>query len=115
MKTWCILPLPLLLLAACQTPTGTSPPAPAPAPAAAKAVAPPSPFSKYIEVPVDGRIWVVGSQSSAEALAAGQKPPLHLSRIGYGPNRETVLFEANKDGNLEQWLLAEYEKRHPRE
>jgi ABC-type Fe3+-hydroxamate transport system substrate-binding protein len=115
MKTLCALSLLLVLAAGCQSPAGPAPSEPAaPAAAAAKSVPSPSPFSKYHEIVHDGRIYVLGSKSSAEALAAGQKPVLHVSRIGYGPNRETVIFEANKDGNLEKWLMAEYLERHPR-
>jgi hypothetical protein len=74
---------------------------------------PPSPVNVYSEVPHEGRIYVLGSQSSAEALAAGRTPALAVTCLGLGPKGETVVFEANKEGNLEKWLRAVWESKHP--
>jgi hypothetical protein len=35
-----------------------------------------------------------------------------VTKIGYGVNGETVVFEANADGSLEKRLMAEYGVRH---
>jgi hypothetical protein len=112
MRSLILCVLTSALVAACATSGGSSAPA-APEKPKAVSLAPPSPVNVYSEVPHDGRIYVLGSQSSAEALAAGQKPPLAITCLGFGPNGETVIFEANKDGNLEKWLRAVWDSEHP--
>jgi hypothetical protein len=67
---------------------------------------------EYIEFTKDGRIYVVASKASADKVQAGGKLSLHKTAIGYGPNKETVVFEASKDG-IEELLQMEYAKRHP--
>lgn len=45
------------------------------------------------------RIFVFASPKTAEAFTKEQKEPqLLLTKIGFGPNGETVVFEADKEG-----------------
>ena len=67
---------------------------------------------EYIELAQGGRIYVVGSQASADKVKAGGKLATQKTAIGYGPNKETVVFEASKEG-MEDWLMTEYANRHP--
>ena len=62
---------------------------------------------EYHEVAKDGRIYVAGSKASADKIQAGGKFAVHKAAIGFGPNRETVIFEANKDG-MEDVLMQEW-------
>ena len=66
----------------------------------------------YIEIEKDGKIYVVGSQKTADMINAGGKLSPKVAAFGYGPNGETVYFEANKDG-IEDFLMMEYAKKHP--
>ena len=66
----------------------------------------------YIEIPKDGKIYVVGSQKTADLINSGGKLSQKVAAFGYGPNGETVYFEANKDG-IEDLLMKEYEQKHP--
>ena len=75
------------------------------------AVKPAAPAAEYFEVAHKGRIFVLGSKASAEKLAAGTEPGTSITRIAYGPKRETVVFEADKS-NVETRLIAEFDKRH---
>ena len=69
--------------------------------------------ASYHEVEHDGRIYVVGSAEAAQKIKAGQHPSATVTKIGYGPNGETVVFEGGKDHDvLEGKLLAEYDARH---
>jgi hypothetical protein len=68
---------------------------------------------EYYEVKgKDGMIYVAGSKDSAARIEAGQKFAMQKKAFGYGPNRETVVFEENKDG-IADFLEVEYKKRHP--
>jgi hypothetical protein len=60
----------------------------------------------------DGKIYVSGSKEGAEKAQAGQKFGMHKIAFGYGPNKETVVFEDNKEG-MADFLEMEYKKRHP--
>ena|SRR5687768_3096715 len=69
--------------------------------------------ASYYEVEHDGRIYVVGSAEAAEKIKAGQHPSATVTKIGYGPKGETVVFEGGKDHDvLEGKLIAEYDARH---
>ena len=59
----------------------------------------------------DGRIYVAGSKAGADRAAAGQKFTMHKMAFGYGPNKETVVFEDDKAG-MGDYLEMEYKKRH---
>ena len=72
---------------------------------------PAAPAAEYFEVAHKGRIFVLGSKASADKLAAGTEPGTSVTRIAYGPKRETVVFEADK-GSVENRLIAEFDKRH---
>ena len=60
----------------------------------------------------DGKIYVAGSKAGAERVAAGQKFTMHKMAFGYGPNKETVVFEDDMTG-MGDYLEMEYKKKHP--
>ena len=66
---------------------------------------------EYHEIQKDGRIYVAGSQAGLQRVQAGQKFALHKMAFGYGPNKETVVFEDDKTG-MGDYLEMEYKKRH---
>ena len=72
-----------------------------------------APTVTYQEVPHEGRIYVVSSDKAAAEVRKGMHPPTSVTKIGMGPNRETVIFEANKF-YVEDELQAEWAKRHPK-
>ena len=68
---------------------------------------------EYHEIPgKDGKIYVAGSKAGADRAQAGQKFTQHKIAFGYGPNKETVVFEDNKDG-MADFLEMQYKKKHP--
>ena len=77
--------------------------------AEAKMIGKPKP--EYVEFKHEGKIYVVNGQAMAEKIKGGGKLGSKKSAIGAGPNKETIVFEANKDG-LEDILSAEYSTRH---
>lgn len=67
----------------------------------------------YFEVKDEqGRIWVVGSVESLSKAKQGQLPETHVTKLGYGPNQETVNFESTTP-ELEQRLVTQYAAEHP--
>lgn len=67
----------------------------------------------YYEVAHGGRIYVVGSEKAKADAEKGKAPAMTKAMMKYGPNGETVVFEAGKDGPaLESKLMAEYNARH---
>ena len=70
-----------------------------------------TPAGYYYEKELDGRIYVVGSKEAAEKLDKGDHPTVAVTKIGYGPNRQTVVFEADKE-EVEKRLMEEYNRRH---
>src|SRR5215204_6394640 len=60
----------------------------------------------------DGKIYVAGSQASVDRVQGGQKFAMHKMAFGYGPNKETVVFEDNKEG-MGDFLEMAYKKKHP--
>src|SRR5688500_7768297 len=66
----------------------------------------------YTEIEHDGKIYVVGSPKTADTIKSGGKLGQKVTAFGYGPNGETVYFEANKDG-IEDLLMREYAQKHP--
>ena len=72
-----------------------------------------APAMAYQEVPHEGRIYVVSSEKAAADVRKGNHPPTSVTKIGMGPNRETVVFEASKFF-VEDDLQAEWNKRHPK-
>ncbi|HEV7298115.1 MAG TPA: hypothetical protein VGN72_02040 [Tepidisphaeraceae bacterium] len=72
-----------------------------------------APAVGYHEVTHEGRIYVVSSDKVAADVRKGMHPPTTITKVGMGPNRETVIFEANKF-YVEDELQAEYAKRHPK-
>ena len=81
-------------------------------PAKATSVSTAAPKLEYHEVSSKSRTYVVGSTAMAQKVAGGSHPQLIITKSGYGVNGETVVFEADKDGNLEKSLMAEYASRH---
>ena len=70
----------------------------------------------YQEIEHDGRLYVVGTDAAAGKVRAGEMPSYMLTKIGFGPKGETVIFEAGKDASaMEQKLMAEYRRRHPKQ
>jgi hypothetical protein len=59
----------------------------------------------------DGKIYVAGSKDGADRALAGQKFSMHKMAFGYGPNKETVVFEDDKTG-MGDYLEMEYKKKH---
>lgn len=60
----------------------------------------------------DGKLYVVGTKAAADKVQAGAKLNPSRTAFGYGPDRQTVVFEENKDGIMADYLLAEYDSRH---
>lgn len=69
------------------------------------------PKPQYVEFTHEGKIYVVNGQATADKIKAGTKLSSKKTAIGAGPNKETIIFEANKD-QLEDVLSAEYTARH---
>ena len=65
----------------------------------------------YKEIKRENVIYVVSSPDAVKRVRAGEEPALKVAAIGFGPNGEKVVFEANKDG-LENGLMKEFERRH---
>lgn len=93
---------------------GTVPAQPASQPAVAATAAPATAPGGivYSELPIKGRIYVFGSTESAQKAGAGVLPEVTVTKIGYGPNGETVVFEADK-AHIENQLQADFDQRHP--
>lgn len=68
--------------------------------------------ASYNEVEHGGRIYVTASQESAANAAKGRHPQLAVTKIGFGPKGETVVFEASEGGGVEKKLMAEFKKKH---
>src|SRR5262245_34264861 len=66
----------------------------------AQSVAPWTPF--YAEVPKDGRIYVfsIGQRYDAFQKSDGAEIGQAITRTGYGPNGETVVFDSENAINL---------------
>jgi hypothetical protein len=67
----------------------------------------------YAEVPKDGRIYVfsIGQRYDAFQKSGGTEIGVAITRIGYGPNGETVVFDSEDAINLYNFkhnLLGEY-------
>jgi hypothetical protein len=69
---------------------------------------------EYHEVSAKGRLYVLGSKASADKAKAGQLPVIATTKVGHGPNGETVVFEADAKSDLDKKLMVEYEKKHPK-
>jgi hypothetical protein len=69
----------------------------------------------YEEVKRDGHIYVVASKTSADKVRSGQKLSPAVTAFGFGPSGERVYFESDKEGRLDQALMAEFTRRHPKQ
>lgn len=69
----------------------------------------------YEEVKRGGHIYVVASKASADKVRAGQKLTPTVTAFGFGPGGERVYFETDKEGKLDQVLMAEFTRRHPKQ
>jgi hypothetical protein len=90
------------IVAACATapePASTAKAAPAPAPAAAAAAAPARAEKMYyfMVMPEDGRIYVFGDPKNYLAYREHNEVPLTRTRIGVGPQGQTVVFGITND------------------
>lgn len=65
----------------------------------------------YQEVAYEGRIYVLSTTKAADDVKKGVLPPIAVTKIGAGPNRETVVFEAGKT-YVEDALIAQWNIRH---
>ena len=68
--------------------------------------------AEYHEVTYDGRIFVMASKETAAAGAKGKHPAMAVTKIGYGPKGETVIFEASEGGGVEKKLIEAYKAKH---
>ena len=60
----------------------------------------------------NGRIYVLGSSPSyVNFVKAKREPGTTLTKVGFGPAGETVVFEADKEG-LENRLVAQYSAKY---
>jgi hypothetical protein len=60
----------------------------------------------------NGRIYVLGSSPSyVNFVKAKREPGTTLTKVGFGPNGETVVFEADKEG-MENRLVAQYSAKY---
>jgi hypothetical protein len=78
-----------------------------------KEAAKPVDVSKFAETKgADGRIYVTISDAALKRAQAGQKPAAHKTAFGFGPKKETVIFEEDKDGKLADALMKAFEAKH---
>ena len=67
----------------------------------------------YAEVSHDGRLYVIGDKKTHESFKKQHHLPYTHSRIGAGPNKETIVFEINKKNPfLLNYLKSEFTARH---
>jgi hypothetical protein len=72
----------------------------------------PAAAKEYYEVTKNGKIYVFGNVESLVAFRkSGALPASTIEKPSFGPAGETVVFES---GGLEQGLMAEYQKSHPK-
>lgn len=75
-------------------------------------VATASTMTAYHEVQgADGRLYVVSDPALIDDARKGKLGGEVVTKIGYGPNGQTVKFQASKDG-IEKRLMAEFDRRH---
>jgi hypothetical protein len=58
------------------------------------------------------RIYVMASKKTADAVAASQHPTLMITKIGFGPKGETVIFEDSEGGGVAKKLISEFKVKH---
>src|SRR5688572_31016947 len=58
------------------------------------------------------RVRTIAHQASADKARAGQLPVIAMTKVGHGPNGETVVFETDAKGDLDKKLMTEYERKH---
>lgn len=68
--------------------------------------------AEYYEATHDGRIYVMASKETADGGAKGKHPALSVTKIGFGPKGETVVFEDSDGGGVAKKLQAEFKARH---
>ena len=80
---------------------------------AAKPTMAPAPSAKeYYEVNKNGKTYVFGKLDDVLAFrSSGALPANTTEKPAFGPNGETVVFQT---GGMEQGLMAEYQKAHPK-
>ncbi|QOV90000.1 hypothetical protein [Humisphaera borealis] len=66
----------------------------------------------YHEVTHDGRIYVMASDETAAGGAKGKHPAMSVTKIGYGPKGETVVFEASEGGGVEKKLIEAFKAKY---
>jgi len=70
-------------------------------------------LANYEEVTYKGRIYVVGTAGAASKVKNGELPERSITKIGWGPNRETVIFEVDSEGN-EFFRIEEFKRKYNR-
>ena len=72
----------------------------------------PTAAKEYYEVTKNGKMYVFGNVDSLVAFRkSGTLPANTVEKTSFGPTGETVVFES---GGLEQGLMAEFQKSHPK-
>jgi len=71
------------------------------------------PGGYYAEEERDGRVYVLGTEDGHARFAASGEIPYAHTRIGSGPNGETLVFEVDKEGDeLRDRLVRHYGAKH---
>ena len=70
-----------------------------------------APKPQYIEVEKDGRLYILGYPESAEKFKKEGHLATSLTKIGAGPQKQTVIFQADKY-YVEDYLQAEFAKKY---
>lgn len=79
----------------------------------APVAAPKSASTGYFELSRDGKTYVFGDMATMKAVVEGETPANLDTKEGYSPKGNTVIFQTDSAG-LEQRLMAEYNKTHPK-
>jgi hypothetical protein len=66
----------------------------------------------YTEVRQGKEIFVAATYAGVKRIKGGKEPMPKVAAIGFGPKGEKVVFEASKDGYVEQALMEEFQRRH---
>lgn len=68
--------------------------------------------AEYHEATYDGRIYVMASKETAAGGAKGKHPALSITKIGFGPKGETVVFEDSEGGGVAKKLVAAFKAKY---
>lgn len=68
--------------------------------------------AEYHEVTHDGRIYVMASAETAAGGAKGKHPALSVTKIGFGPKGETVVFEDSEGSGVARKLIEAFKTKY---